>query len=1428
MSKLFKRFGIGILCAVMLMSFAMFALMQAGKVKAETIPKTGFENLCVNGDFETEYSAWGVNGLSPERIFDEETESFIGKVTQPGWVQARIWNASFMIGAEFRITFKIKPEKSEGDITEGETPEGETPEGETPEGETPEGETPEGETPEGETPGGETPEGETPGGETPEGETPDAEITKEKNDNQFLIRMGGYDSNNSVFVGPEAYLTGWGEGGLLTVGEWTEITVYFAIVDNHDGTYTLNCGTDRTNYQLQHVTNSNIELNYFDLAIGCGSMGTLTEYYLDNISVTKCGITGDSVWENSDFELEFPETGWGVNNGVCDRLQDEEADSFVIRRTGGGWLNNRLWSAQIEAGKLYRFSVDLKVESPLATTDGQFLTMLKWNDDNAQMGYVEIGCNGGVATNVYRQYIWYIKFVEDEEGNLVLHTGKSKDALTPNRTADNQGFLQSAADQVSHLDVSFGTGNPGSATAWYVDNFACVDVTPLVMTDATLKVVYEDGTPAEEFTYTVNGEYKEISAENNIVSVTGILGTATYTVTKQGYYSVSGVLAEGENEVVLRERVIEPDTTRPEGNLYPFYNFEDQEISATMESIMNFGNGWELFVNGTQGQVGLQITDENSYLGEKSLKVTNGSDRFVTRIIAETTQYHYINANVRYHAVYYMRGDSPGITVQPCVVVSVYTSDSDYWDKGWGPNANSNCIDLGVEITLSDTEWTRIDVNFSYRFEGNKLIVSGDAGDTEYEFANDITHVGLFDLSFKGAGTFYTDNVALFESYDATVAVYGADNELQTEGVTYTFTDYMGQVHEFEGKYENGVYVVENLFGNFSVSAALSEERVFEGTVSERYRSLILAEPYSPKIIVCYPDGTLVAREKILEVFAMDGANEVAGVFDEETNYWVFENVMGELDVFVWVKGAEQHKIVQITRTMQDVEISVLSVPDASLGLAGNMAGNGNAEEGNNVVMLSNTEYAYPNTTTIPAEGKWFSFGPVISLSDEAAVGEKSVRLTIDTERLAADDPVYKQHMEDNGLAHKKFGDRGCYRAGNAFLYDGTEYSYVSYVKAPQSEQSVTFQLIYLVGCSLNNGGQFNLWVPTSVTVGNRFWEKFEMRFSFTLEEDEAANATGNYNEDRWQLVFRYELFRNDESIVKNEGTYGYELYSKGQYYFYGFTPQGEMYGFNGITEFEDTTHNGGASFGSFGSIEPSYQITSGSSLLIDGATLTSGYDAEIRVLDRELKPNTDISWLKLIDDYTGEILWFAAADCYDVEAGVYRIADLFHSYRVYACDGNKQPIDGLVGQSISSERTNAVVEFEYTMKLTVRDQHGNAVKDLNVRISLANGSTVNATNNGDGTYSYAGLTGVRAISFRKAQGSENSYTFPSGLTVTSADCEKTITVTLNAGDDSVKPEPPVDNTGKGCGGYVAAGSVMVASALMSGAVSLILKRKKN
>ncbi len=1353
MSRITKRLSIAAL-SILFVVCGTFSLVF-GMTTAEASSVGGYVNLCENGDFEKEYTSWGVNGNTPERTYDTDRASYVGKLVGPGWVQTRIWKAEFVIGCEFKVTFALKI---------------------------------------------------------------DSPVAT--NDNQYLLRLKG---NDGSWLN-DSYVTGFGENGLLETGKWNAVTVYFAIYDNLDGTYTVKGGTDRSNYGFSYVTNA-AELGYLDVAVGCGNIGSTTAWYIDDFTIEKCGNTGAGEWTNGDFETDFGNS-WGVNSFAATHVwySDAATGSHAAKQTGGGWLSNRLWSAKLVAGKVYRINLDLKAESPNATTDNQFLLKFKANDDEAGAVYGDIGCNGGIETNVYRQYVYYVKLVGGEDGSMTLFGGKTRSTLAA--TA-----IVYQPDKVSHLDIQFGCGNIGTTTAWYVDNFVCTDVTPPepeVRYNAAITVVYEDGSAAEGFRYKLSGDYESAAVQNNVVTVSNYAGDIDYIFSKAGYVTAGGTLAEGTESltVVLKKRQITPDETKADGNLFGYYGFEEQDVMAEMDQIIH-PNGWEVFVNGTAGTVGVQVTDEESYLGNNSLKVTCGTDRFVTRIIGEVAQTHHSDPGVLYHAVYYVKGTTPGITLQPSTVVQVYTADSNNFESGWGPDTYTNVIPLGNPVAISDSEWTRIDVEFLYRFEGKKVYVESALGTQEYEFENDVTHVGYFDLSLNGEGVYYLDNAALFASYDIRVEVLDENNESVTENVEYVFTDYMGKAISVSGTYADGAYCVKGLYGTFNVQATAGG-KTYTGSASKNYPDILFAEEYTASVTVRYCDGTPVPTEAVLGVYAMDGAKEIEGEYDAESGKYFFRGAMGDLQVSAFVQGAEQHRTVTLSRYEPDGVYEAILVPDAEYGLEGNSASNGNVETLNQIVMLNNTEYTYPGVSNIPVEGKWFSFGPIVSLSDEAAVGSKSLRLTNLASRLAEDDPVYARYLQDNELADRSFGDRLGYRGGNAYLLDGTVYSYTSFVKAPATETSVTFDLIYLVTCNLNNYGQFNLWCPVSVTVGSRNWEKLEMRFSFSVEEDVSANESGIYEHDRWQVVCTYTLLKNDEVLKDCTGVYGYDVYSQGQYYFYGFDGNGGLYGFNGMTDKEDTVSDGGASFGSIASVEPSYQITNGTSLLIDGATMTSLYDAQITVLDRELAPNTSFPWLKLVDRYTGEILFYEAAECFDAETGKYVVEGLFHSYDVYACDENKQVIAGLIGQSVSSEVPACVVEYEYDMVLTVTDQDGNAVTDLTVRILLANGSTVNATGNGDGTYSYSGLTGVRSITFRKAAGSENDYTFPNGVTVSSADCVKTVTVTLNVPTQSEGSSPEESAAEKaGCLGSVNGVAALGLFVLAAAALPLFRKKEK-
>lgn len=67
-------------CILLVAIALIFSALFAVSITAYAADSGARENLCSNGDFEDEYAQWGVNGLTPERVLDEGTSSYVGKI----------------------------------------------------------------------------------------------------------------------------------------------------------------------------------------------------------------------------------------------------------------------------------------------------------------------------------------------------------------------------------------------------------------------------------------------------------------------------------------------------------------------------------------------------------------------------------------------------------------------------------------------------------------------------------------------------------------------------------------------------------------------------------------------------------------------------------------------------------------------------------------------------------------------------------------------------------------------------------------------------------------------------------------------------------------------------------------------------------------------------------------------------------------------------------------------------------------------------------------------------------------------------------------------------------------------------------------------------------------------------------------------------
>ncbi len=1316
----------------------------------EIIDYAGYENLVENGDFQTEYTSWGVNSMTPEKVAGEDGNVY-GKITSPGWLNARIWNASFLYGKTYRASINYKPVTSDGAATS----------------------------------------------------------------NQFLAAI---KSNDGSHFG-EFYVTFGGEAG-LTSGQWRTFAFYFTIV-SEDGEDVFYTGANPSSL-TEKARGTKGALSYLDVAFGCGAMGNLTEYYADDFVINE--YDEKQVAENSSMTDIFPANGWGMNSFPTTRVWDNEKQSYVAKLNGGGWLQTRLWKANVKLNALYRINLQLKQNNVNATADGQFLIQTKNSDKNEQINYIDIGCNAGQAkTNVYSSFVAYFKIVDNGDGTISLLGGKTK-------SLSNLRELGSFAD-FSHFDIAIGAGNVGSTTDWFVDNFTITDLSSdeVSLYNGEITVKDADNNPLEGFTFKISGTYENAETNGNVISIENIAGEVSVLISKDGYVAKTVTLTKDEaaKETVLEKRTTVADISDYTGELFPYASFENLAL-GTKTNYIGEGVGLATFVNG--GSSYMVVTNEDSYFGEKSLKAYTGGDRMVFRLVGGNEGYQKIYKGTTYHAVMYVKGTVEGQQIQPCMYVSYYV-EGDVVTSGAKQGINET-LSLGAAVTLSTEEWTRIELNVKYEITDGKLVITWDGGSKTYESCVEgkkIIEACWLDLSLSTKPEFFVDDVAFFKTYDAEVEVLNVAGDRVTDGVVWTIKDYQNRTLDITPvKNDKGAYVFGGLYGKVSFIATVGD-KTYAGTTLDVYNKLTLAEAYAATVKVCDYSGAVLTGSFIKEIFALDGANVILAVYSDEKGGYVFENCMGELKVYVYAKGYVQHVAYVVTRKDGVKTIALEKAPAADDGLEGNSALNGNPEELNQIEMYNSRDYAIEGVGSTGANDKWASFQPVLTLSDEALVGEKSLRISTDTRALRADDPAYDEFMTENELEDRTFGDRVSYRAGNGFITDGSVYKYSVYVKAPAlQEDNTEFSFINLTTFNLCNNGQFNLWVPRNLSVSSKFWSNIEVYFSYNVVVDEDASR-GNYEFERYKLIYTCKGYLNGEKFVDVSFEYGYEQYKDGVWAFYQPSDDGTVTTFG---ELDTTRHDGtvkdqegGRSFGSIAFVEPSIQITNNKSLLVDGLTITKEYTADVKVLKKDLSADDTIKYLKLTDRYTGKVIYLEAADYYDDIDRKYYIPGLYHSYDVTATNEDKEEIEGLRGQIVSSEKSDAVIEYDYSIKITVKNQLGELVSDVVIRIVLRNGSSVEAKNNNDGTYTYSGLSGVRTINFRKASGSENSYTFPTGLTVSSANNEFTVTVTKKTNDASDSSDTGSSSTEeKGCVGSISAVSLGVVALL--GAAAIILKKK--
>lgn len=1402
-------------------------------------------NLVPNGDFELDYDAsapggWGF-GVQPARV-ETEGGNHVGKIEVTGgfWTGPRIWNAAFMYGKTYRISFNMKLVAGNG-----------------------------------------------------------AEVLS---GGQFLAALS---SNDNAHIPDTTYIDIGANAG-SAIGKWQTYAYYIRIEkgEERDVLYTGNTADSLT----KKMDCLGTDLSHFNPYVGCGAPGNVTEVYLDDYQIVEAdGNLVENGGMTDVFVSEGQATNWGVNSYASvstGRYWDAEKNSYVVRNEGGGWLSARLWANDIEFGKLYRMSAEIRMDSDSsAALPSNMHFQFKLSDQESAVYTADIGMSqGSLSTNAYHTAVAYFRLDRTDDGSIVLSYGRTKETVAPTSVT----FADGAA--FSHIDCQIGPGHEG---VWYIDNVAIFDVSPLkyeaevvvfdadeapltgftyeisgayenaVLEDnvlriigaedelsvsirkegfvgqtvsitptsaaqrlfllsaeqsytAVLTVLDREGNPVTDFSFSIGGtgSYETASAEQNVITIEKVLGEITVSLKKSLYTDVTVTVSESTaaQEVTFDRRQTVPDPSDYTGELYAYQSFEKVPVSDPVQLMDSFG--LSTFINGGS-EASIAITDQESHYGDHAMLVRSVGDRLVFRMsrVQGSTNFE---LDKTYHAEFWLKGITEGLQIRPCVYLT-YFVEGDVLTSG-ALQSIDELIQLGDAVTLSTDEWTKVEVEFSLSVTDGKLVISSPYFDetriVESSVAGKgIVDVGWFDLSLNARGDYYLDDVTFFHTYTAQVEVFNADNERVTDGVILTATDFAGQPLNLTPEIREGKFIVEGAYGVVHFSAQVGD-LVYSAATSAANTSITMASPYTATVAVLDGGGETVSAELIHDIYATFGATRVEGVWNDALRAYTFEGCMGDLKVFVYAQGFEQHEFLTLTRTEPQGEFRLKKVPSAADGLRGNTAINGDVESLSQLEMYNNREYAYPEVQSTGASDRWASFQPILTLSEESAVGESSMRISADSAQLAADDADYAAFMEANGLSNRTFGDRVSYRAGNSYLLDGTTYCFTVYAKAPATQAADTrFTLIFLAVVNLCNGGQFNFWVPVDVTVTNDYWSKIEIWFSFELSDDEAAVAAGQYEFTRSKLTSCVRACLNGELLYDRIGIYDYNVYKDGTYAFYSPGTSGEMEGWG---TFDTAGHDGiegqegGRSFGSIALLEPSFQILSANSLLIDGGTITSEYEGDISVLNRDLSANDSVAYLRLTDQYTGEVIYLDASAYYSQVNQKYYIPDLYHGYRVCVCDADKNPIADLSEQTISSEVPATVIEFDYDMVLTIKDQHGDLVTDVIVRILLANGSYAQATNNGDGTYSYSGLSGVRQISFRKESGSENSYTFPSGITVSSAQSRFEVVVTLRSEDPDPGVDPTPGHERRSCETFAGANGGLFAFAVLSVCGLAALKKKKD
>jgi len=215
-----------------------------------------------------------------------------------------------------------------------------------------------------------------------------------------------------------------------------------------------------------------------------------------------------------------------------------------------------------------------------------------------------------------------------------------------------------------------------------------------------------------------------------------------------------------------------------------------------------------------------------------------------------------------------------------------------------------------------------------------------------------------------------------------------------------------------------------------------------------------------------------------------------------------------------------------------------------------------------------------------------------------------------------------------------------------------------------------------------------------------------------------------------------------------------------------------------------------------------------GSIIYIDDFAIFEIYDAQVKVLDENGNPCSEVTFL--VTDHL-EYTQVGNPE-YDAETGKFLFEDLFGAYRIIAQVGEKT-YDPVV---VTKQLKDITIEESFAITVTLKDTSGNAIKGAKIVARKGIVDVGTFTDNNDGTYKLEGVMGTVTLVITK-----DGYTFDKVTGVNASNCN----ITAVGTPDSPTPGPTPTPEKKGCGGSIVAVSSLVSVLAIAG-FAIVAKKK--